>query len=556
MKITYFAKLLVLVFFISLTLLSPEFSHATEAEPFKIEILYPELEWEELKPLNTFTVDVLITNQGYISETNTNLTRIGFEFQCLENTVRIINGNCDSSIWERQQWGGRGELIDIPYNETVSVSYEIKLRDDRWFKLINWYELVYHVTIKSCNITDTDSDPPAIKTIGQLGSLWNSQKVFGSEYVDYIYSLVKDLDPSTILYTHQLGMPLSKILEEGKDAELRDYAYEKGVAYAWSYYRPDIDGLLSENEWDDAFQAEFNGTRFFMKNDEENVYIAIIIDDVFDYSNRLHVRFDYGGLGLQDNWEDALRIVFDELDCFQDLHYHHTGHVEDRALGGTDDGEGAFSTRDGLTYFEMSHPLNSSDNMFDMNLKPGFEFTVGIAYYDYYSDTMLFSWPEEYRGYSQPRMEHAIVARTPNNPDKRASFIEFSVDPEEPMIGELAVISGRLNPRITNSEVTIRIRSNLIDLHVETVNTSLSGEFDLSYVFTDLGSLNIKVEYDGDDMFYGSQSTQPVHVTLERYNNTSRVVIEKGSENGSSNYSYLVFLVILILVLTAGRQKI
>jgi hypothetical protein len=119
-----------------------------------------------------------------------------------------------------------------------------------------------------------------------------------------------------------------------------------------------VDGVNSPGEWDDATQVPaFAGATFFYKNDGENLYLALSVQDAsLGAADILSIRFDNNRNGVMDTGEDNLGVSGDGT--FRD------GHAEGGSWGFADDevnGTGAAGSSGGVDFFEISHPLDSGD---------------------------------------------------------------------------------------------------------------------------------------------------------------------------------------------------
>lgn len=148
---------------------------------------------------------------------------------------------------------------------------------------------------------------------------------------------------------------------------------------------PIIDGIIEAEEWKAAGKAKFGpfiassgevikGIVYAM-NDEENLYIAVLIegDNEFDSMDGFEVFFDNDN-GCEESFEegdDFIAIVGANL--FFDGYYYAIGKAinPDTIDEGTNDGRGAGSRKDSLNQFELSHPLNSYDAKHDFSISAG-----------------------------------------------------------------------------------------------------------------------------------------------------------------------------------------
>ena len=156
-----------------------------------------------------------------------------------------------------------------------------------------------------------------------------------------------------------------------------------------------IDAVISAGEWDNAGTATFDvnvigggttpGTLFVM-NDASNLYLAIRYGTVgqinnanftFDNNHSGETRFENGDDVLLHNGSrfiDAFRT--NEPPCPPNRPPGNCGFL-DETFGGTTDGSAAFSNAGGVTIYEFSHPLDSSDDTHDISLGSGD--TVGFV---------------------------------------------------------------------------------------------------------------------------------------------------------------------------------
>ena len=145
---------------------------------------------------------------------------------------------------------------------------------------------------------------------------------------------------------------------------------------------PVIDGQLAQHEWDAAGRYEFQANRspaegggtvpatLYVMNDATNLYLAlrVAVTDI-GYSS-FDMEFPAPGANPFAPGSDILRT---QSFFFEDYHYHEgppnswtwLADVED---GGTHDGTAAVGQQDGSYVFEVSHPLNSADDLHDFSL--------------------------------------------------------------------------------------------------------------------------------------------------------------------------------------------
>ncbi len=170
---------------------------------------------------------------------------------------------------------------------------------------------------------------------------------------------------------------------------------------AWTTFPPRINGLDDcfatfgggcTSEWANAATSFFdlswndpNGLsgKIHMMNDAINLYIAVeIYNDDKDPLDCVTLLFDNnhggplsgGGAGKQDG-DDLLIVCGDST--FNDLYAVGGGQLGDTSSGGTIDGAGRAGYAGGVWWFEMVHPLDTSDNSHDFSLSLGQ--TVGFS---------------------------------------------------------------------------------------------------------------------------------------------------------------------------------
>lgn len=168
-----------------------------------------------------------------------------------------------------------------------------------------------------------------------------------------------------------------------------------------------IDGVMSSGEWDSAANIEFQanlpsndggGTApatLYVMNDEATLYLALkIARPSFGGATNPVFEFDNDNDGVREPGDDAFGMsvgIYSPVTFFDDYRYPCPGAPADSAgcgpydtvsadgfpTPGTNDGSAA-ATNDGqFTYIEISHPLDSSDDLHDFSLAP--EATVGFT---------------------------------------------------------------------------------------------------------------------------------------------------------------------------------
>lgn len=129
-----------------------------------------------------------------------------------------------------------------------------------------------------------------------------------------------------------------------------------------------IDGVRSGNEWNDAtaVATQDPNVTLYYKNDTANLYLALEVrNDPLSADDWFTVRFDNTRDGPQTAGEDDLAVYGDGT--FFDRHFNGSAWA---APDTQVDGTGAAGSAGGVSFFEMSHPLNSGDSN-DFSLAPG-----------------------------------------------------------------------------------------------------------------------------------------------------------------------------------------
>lgn len=150
---------------------------------------------------------------------------------------------------------------------------------------------------------------------------------------------------------------------------------------------PSIDGTISQGEWARAAYRDFpvnvvgGGTvpgRVYVMNDSRRLYFAITFGTMAD-RNSAAIQFENDAQG-DVSWEFGDDVLLynpdygigflDEVIAVCSVPGTVCG-KRDTDLGGTNNGSGAFAKLNGVTTYEFSHPLDSSDNSNDFSLKLG-----------------------------------------------------------------------------------------------------------------------------------------------------------------------------------------
>ncbi len=154
-----------------------------------------------------------------------------------------------------------------------------------------------------------------------------------------------------------------------------------------------IDGIMSPGEWVDAGRIDYlanvpshdgGGTTpatLFVMNDETNIYIALKIKKFAARSTSAFFEFDNNHNGVWPEEGDdgfGMNVGTFTPPTFSDL-FRTTQPpcpsgfcgLLDTDFGGTTDGASAATNDDEFTYIEISHPLNSNDDLHDFSLNSG-----------------------------------------------------------------------------------------------------------------------------------------------------------------------------------------
>jgi len=148
-----------------------------------------------------------------------------------------------------------------------------------------------------------------------------------------------------------------------------------------------VDGATSSGEWQSAGCREFavnvpeGGTTpgiVCAMNDDANIYLLVRFRrQIADPGNSGVIEFDNDHDGIREDGDDVLLInpdigFFDELrSTAPPCPAGALCGFFDTALGGTNDGTGAFGNDGTFTTYEFLHPLDSSDDPHDFSIGPG-----------------------------------------------------------------------------------------------------------------------------------------------------------------------------------------
>ncbi len=154
---------------------------------------------------------------------------------------------------------------------------------------------------------------------------------------------------------------------------------------AWASTPPTIDGVLGATEWTGAAHTSFSiGWSFvgdlWVMNDATNLYVAVkIADTSLTTMDRLYIAFDNNNNGVREAGDDILGVMGDGE--FMDLFWGPTTKF-DNFEAGSSDGEGKSSGSGGFNSFEISHPLNTADNVHDFSLTAGDTVGFDLEYWE------------------------------------------------------------------------------------------------------------------------------------------------------------------------------
>jgi hypothetical protein len=144
-----------------------------------------------------------------------------------------------------------------------------------------------------------------------------------------------------------------------------------------------IDGDLAPDEWATAGRYDFMANRseaegggsvpasFYVMNDTMNLYLALRVSvQNFGYSafDTIFKAPGENGFGVGS---DILRVL---PTYWEDTHYHQISpfqwtRLPDVADGGTQDGSSMNQTHAGFIVYELSHPLDTADDLHDFSLR-------------------------------------------------------------------------------------------------------------------------------------------------------------------------------------------
>jgi hypothetical protein len=142
-----------------------------------------------------------------------------------------------------------------------------------------------------------------------------------------------------------------------------------------------IDGAPGSGEWDPAARHEFAANRspaqgggtvpatLYVMNDAANLYVALRVSNALVGSSTFRLYFDNdhsGSTGVLG--DDGLELG----KGFQDLFVNQSpAWATDTSDGGTSDGGGLAGDHSSFSFYELSHPLDNSDDAHDFSLGIG-----------------------------------------------------------------------------------------------------------------------------------------------------------------------------------------
>jgi hypothetical protein len=172
--------------------------------------------------------------------------------------------------------------------------------------------------------------------------------------------------------------------------------YASGISLsAFATRIPTIDGVINPDKWQDAatYSTTISGYEItlFVMNDFSNLYLAVRVSDLLKGTSDddLWIIFDNDHDNILEIGDDRLRVYegkeFPAEKGFSDwFRYSPTSRSTDVGHGGTLDGSGATDSTNGFREYELSHPLNSADDLHDFSLNAGdtVGFTLEIVDFD------------------------------------------------------------------------------------------------------------------------------------------------------------------------------
>lgn len=143
-----------------------------------------------------------------------------------------------------------------------------------------------------------------------------------------------------------------------------------------------IDGVMAAGEWDAAagfgFTANVPGgsttpATLLVMNDATNLYLGVRMNrPALDASSSVQFAFDNNHNGVANDREDLLMLIstLGTATTILDGVGRPGGIVVDTAVAGATNGAAAAANIGGISFYEISHPLNGGD-VNDFTLRPG-----------------------------------------------------------------------------------------------------------------------------------------------------------------------------------------
>jgi len=149
---------------------------------------------------------------------------------------------------------------------------------------------------------------------------------------------------------------------------------------------PVIDGKIGQNEWAGAATLSFMATlpggagqspvTVYVKHDKTYLYLATVFDRMspFHAFDRVAFEFDADNDGKSENGDDIVMVGAQTPQNVQgptfDFFRYQGGYqnANDVGGGGTVDALGAWGATGTKGVFEIRHPLNSADDLHDLNV--------------------------------------------------------------------------------------------------------------------------------------------------------------------------------------------
>lgn len=157
----------------------------------------------------------------------------------------------------------------------------------------------------------------------------------------------------------------------------------------WAPAPPSIDGDIGASEWQTAASSSFSMTiggssyagTLYVMNDATNLYLAVkMADSTFSTDptpDGVAFYFDNNNDGSFGPGDDGLAYITGAQGFLDRFLQAIPTMQKDVDSGGTTDGSGAAAAHGGFNHFELSHPLNSTDDAHDFSL--GALSTVGFT---------------------------------------------------------------------------------------------------------------------------------------------------------------------------------